>query len=90
MVILLGIYKVLTKDTIIDLLISSVVDPTHGGLTQSIQIDSSNVYLYNSSDIQILSIISTGYYYLTFDVEDLASNNVNNQIKFLSRYSYII
>lgn len=77
-----GIYKVLTKDTIIDLLISSVVDPTHGGLTQSIQIDSSNVYLYNSSDIQILSIISTGYYYLTFDVEDLASNNVNNQIKF--------
>lgn len=77
-----GIYNILRKDMILDLIVKECLDPTHGGLTQSILLDSSNINLFNNSDVPILTITATGSYYFKFDVSDLASNSVSDQIKF--------
>lgn len=79
---IVGNYSVLSKSNIIDLLVKSVIDITHGGLTQSITIDTSNITLFNSSDIPILFITSVGNYYIEFNITDLASNSIDSEIKF--------
>lgn len=79
---IVGAYSVISKSNIIDLIVKDVIDPTHGGLTQSITIDASNITLFNSSEIPILFITSTGTFYLEFNITDLASNSISNQIKF--------
>lgn len=79
---IVGNYSVLSKSNIIDLLVKSVIDITHGGLTQSITIDTSNITLFNSSDIPILFITSMGNYYIEFNITDLASNSIDSEIKF--------
>ncbi len=79
---IVGNYSVLSKSNIIDLLVKNVIDITHGGLTQSITIDTSNITLFNSSDIPILFITSVGNYYIEFNITDLASNSIDSEIKF--------
>lgn len=79
---IVGNYSVLSKSNIIDLLVKNVIDVTHGGLTQSITIDASNITLFNSSDIPILFITSVGNYYIEFNITDLASNSIDSEIKF--------
>lgn len=79
---IVGNYSVLSKSNIIDLLVKSVIDITHGGLTQSITIDTSNITLFNSSDIPILFITSVGNYYIEFNITDLASNSIDSEVKF--------
>lgn len=80
--VLSGTYSVLTKEKILEILVENVIDPTHGGLTQSMTIDDSNIVLYDSLDLPLVSIYDTGTYYFKFSVSDLVGNSVDSSVKF--------
>jgi hypothetical protein len=77
-----GSYSVLTKDRLIEILIEDVIDPTHGGLTQSMSINDSNIILYDYMSLPLASIYSAGTYSFEFSISDIAGNQVNTDIIF--------
>lgn len=77
-----GSYSVITKDRLIELLIEDVIDPTHGNLTQSVTLSDSNINLYDYMDLPLVSIYNPGSYSFSFNISDLAGNEVSTDIKF--------
>lgn len=77
-----GSYSVLTKDRLIEILIENVIDPTHGGLTQSVSINDSNIVLYDYMSLPLASIYSAGTYSFEFSISDIAGNQVDTDIIF--------
>ncbi len=68
-----GTGGILTKNNLIDLLID-VVDDSRDGV---ISITSSNINIFNYSQASVTSISSTGTYSLSFDISDIAQNNLS-------------
>ena len=64
---------ILTKNNLIDLLID-VVDDARDGV---ISITASNINIFNYSQASVTSISSTGTYSLSFDISDIAQNNLS-------------
>ena len=64
---------ILTKNNLIDLLID-VVDDSRDGV---ISITASNINIFNYSQSSVTSITSTGTYSLSFDISDIAQNNLS-------------
>lgn len=77
-----GSYSVITKDRLIEILIENVIDPTHGGLTQSMSINDSNIVLYDYMSLPLSSIYSVGTYSFEFSISDIAGNQVDTDIIF--------
>ncbi len=77
-----GSYSVITKERLIEILIENVIDPTHGGLTQSMTISDSNIVLYDYMDLPLASIYTSGTYSFEFSISDIAGNQVSTDIKF--------
>jgi hypothetical protein len=63
----------LTKTNLIDLLID-VVDDDRDGI---ISLTSSNINIFNYSQASVSSITSTGTYSLSFEISDIAENNLS-------------
>ncbi len=68
-----GTGGILTKNNLIDLLID-VVDDSRDGV---ISITASNINIFNYSQSSVTSITSTGTYSLSFDISDIAQNNLS-------------
>ncbi len=68
-----GTGGILTKNNLIDLLID-VVDDSRDGV---ISITASNINIFNYSQASVTSISSTGTYSLSFDISDIAQNNLS-------------